>query len=253
MKKRSFVFGFAALLGAALIFAGCQQDAESGGTTYVTKTVGKVTQSVEGLQALLNDDDVTEVNYEDGDLVIENGTTLNIPAGKTLNVSSGGVKVGAAGVFAVVGTLNLQPNMTITVETGGILIGRKEGPDDLTNLLADPDTPVVGIYTSISGAAEAHESGGEAAVLDVSVAELNNSAFEGTLYVLGTITITGEAPNPAPDLKVTALGKIIFNVPSGATADISKLDDVGGALLKSATPIRVKLPANGNVGAIEAG
>jgi hypothetical protein len=83
MKNMSLIFGVAVLFSAALIFIGCEQE-----TKTETQTVTEYRAAdIESLEALLNTDGVSAVDYL-GALDIGDGT-LVIPEGKTVNVKGG--------------------------------------------------------------------------------------------------------------------------------------------------------------------
>jgi hypothetical protein len=197
MKKMGLFWFAAALLGAALIFGGCETEAD---TETVTVREG-VTNTLLGLQELLDTDGVNYVKYL-GSLTI--GNTLVIPAGKTVTVS-GAVTVN--GVLAVGGTLTL----TGTITNSGIVIGSKDFLEG--KVTGSGDT--ASIYSSIAAVKEAltdaTASVNNAAILDVNSSELTaaNVPTGKTLYVLGNLTFDA-LPATAAVGDVLAYGKFVI-------------------------------------------
>jgi hypothetical protein len=228
----------------ALIFSGCEQEAETETQTVTNHVAGDLA----GLEKLLSMPGVNTVDFY-GDLTI--GTdTLYIPAGKTVTLQDGGITLSANGILGVLGTLTLPEGKKITGA------GAVAGSDDVLALVAESGGPTKAkLYDSITEATAAFDDAvapvTAAALVDVSSGTLTADAVKvnKTLYVLGDLTVT-DAPAAAGSVK--ALGRLVF----GATTDISSLTttqyDYSNATLATTAAATVTLPSTATLKAIDA-
>jgi hypothetical protein len=225
MRKMGLFWFAAALLGAALIFAGCETEADTETVTVTNNVAGDVT----GLQKLL-EEGATPIRYID-DLEI-NGELVAIPQGITVNVE-GGVTVNG-GFLGVAGTLNFE-GTTITATSGTVAA-------DATFIPKVTGSATKLTFAEISATGTLAFTGTEAAVRgDVTIGVTGSSTVisasglsSNTLYVVGNLTVD-EAISTAATLYVlgnaTVSTAATFTGPAtfGGAATFGGTANFGGA------------------------
>ncbi|MDR2796256.1 MAG: hypothetical protein LBB47_06060 [Spirochaetaceae bacterium] len=242
MRKKLGLFWFAAaLLGAALIFSGCETEAD---TETITVTKG-LAVDVPSLQKLLDTEGVNYVEFV-GNLEIGGTDSLVIPAGKTVKVD-GGVTVASGGVLAVVGTLNLPEAGTIT--NSGVVIGSQAFLDS-TVVGGLKALPVNDLPTEEEAAGIV---GGITAVKDLTLGAADQIPAGLKVYVYGTLTVTSTSAAPTNmGAKVYAIGYVVIEDTVTALAANTTVD-VSGAILNSTGNVTVTLPASATLRGIDTG
>jgi hypothetical protein len=232
MKNRSLFIGVAALVCAALIFSGCEQETE---TTTDTVTKGAAAD-LKGLQELLDTDGVYTVTYYGGDLEIGAGT-LVIPVGKTVTVDDGGVTLDTAGGLLVVGgTLELPVDEKITGTAGTVValaaLKAKTASDfPEANFIAiqSGDSVIVPAATfAVSG--NITISADATSTTNIKAGDLV-TASTTALYIIGNLAVSEGIGNTS-DITVGVLGNVTV---STAQTTVVKWQ-VSGTLTTSKTP-----------------
>jgi hypothetical protein len=243
MKNRSLIFGLAVFVCSALIFSGCEQEAETETQTVTTGVAGDFA----GLEKLLGMPGVDTVDFY-GDLTI-GANKLTIPAGKTVTLKDGGIKLDTGGILGVLGGLQLPEGKKITGA------GAVAGSDDVLALVAASGGPTKAkLYDSITEAAAALNAATgsvDAALVNVASGTLTADAVKAnkTLYVLGDLTVTTA---PAAVGNVKALGRLVFTTDADISALKTTQYDYSNATLAATGAAKVKLPAEATLKATDA-
>jgi hypothetical protein len=238
MKKRSLIFGVVVLIGAALIFSGCESPTD-GAAGAPGKGFGVFTgaTSAAAIQAAV--DSGAEV-YLDG-VTIGVGTldlkTATVRVFGTL--ASDDTTTGTTDVFVIADKANLifDEDAELDFASGDFFIGT-------TAQLAKAKTGSSGNYTEPATSIEGVESGDVVALLNLTL-PASYTSFAGTAYVYGTLTVAADSSAPSSG-KIVAIRTVALTGAEGTTtplSDASKVDVSGATIVWDGAARDVTLPA----------
>jgi hypothetical protein len=231
MRKMGLFWFAAALLGAALIFAGCESPTSgsngAAGAPGAVPIVGTVTatnlQAIidTGVPLLLANANIT------GAGVVNFGTANVTVAGKLTTGSSSDAVV----ILTPQANLTFVGDATIELgEVGDYFIGTAEHIEKAAGAFAGNVTSAVGSEADIT------DVGGVTAVKDLTLETTATPpdwyGYGLTIYVYGTLTVKGNATAPTP-ASVVAIGDVLID--PGTATTIATLDTTAKVNISKST------------------